>query len=117
VGQKQNFEGRVFQKLKSKASLLIKANSKNTSSLKFLTFHPSLNNLKIPHQIYVVFPIGELTKNNMRKGNRIKKFKLESLRISQPQLLSSSPKARPGRQQRLQEVQPEEVTFKKLIFY
>jgi hypothetical protein len=59
VGQKQKFKGRVFQKLKSKASLLIKANTKNTSSLTFLTFYPSLNNLKFPHQIYVVFPIGE----------------------------------------------------------
>jgi hypothetical protein len=47
VRQKQNFKGRVFQKLKSKASLLIKANTKNTSSLTFLTFYPSLNNLKI----------------------------------------------------------------------
>jgi hypothetical protein len=38
----------VFRKLKSKASLLIKAYAKkNTSSLTFLTFYPSLDNLKI----------------------------------------------------------------------
>jgi glutamine synthetase len=43
----KNFKGRVLQKLKSKASLLIKANTKNTSSLTFLTFYPSQDSLKI----------------------------------------------------------------------
>jgi hypothetical protein len=45
-GAKQKFKRRVFRKLKSKASLLIKAYAKKHILLNISTFYPSLNNLK-----------------------------------------------------------------------